>query len=840
MSVGTNLCVSCLLLAGLATGARGEDPAVAITVREPAGVARKGAPVSGGVPFKKGQIKSVGELALFDASGRPVPAQFAQTAPYEDGSVQWVLVDTLVDLPAGGKAEFVVKKGKAAAPARRLVIEEDGTVVTFVTGALTFKVDTARPVLMADATLDGRKLLTAPLGLALVDEAGKTCALGRPTRVRWEYRGPVRATLRLDGPYAGHDRLDYTVRITAWAGSGAVRIEHSIRNSKKDVGADATIREATLAVPLAFDAASRGNGFDWIAGGDGKMGLLLVDRHTGGLYQGHDGYRGWGDGTWPAAQKQEMSGRSATAWLVAPLPGGTFGFGKEGRFRLADCAHKDTEVWLDFYAGERDAAANEARAKALRARVVAMADPVWISETAALSFGQFGTLEDEAATYKKYGIKNWNDTSRQPTCAAAPFAFVPCETIHDTTECDAVELYLLMWLRTGQRGYFDWAAAWKGFFAGHAVYRTDGFDYDGCFSERSGVQGPSKRVCKGLRFGWYSPKVYKWGDTRMHMCHNWPAGLFDYYVLTGDTDALEAGVDMAEYALINYPELKSARSAPGKKEWAPGRSWGRLFKCLIHAYQFTRQERFKREADLWMDWAVKAPNRNERGYFPGRITMHYSDLFYGLWGTRADRRKPVPPRLVAYVKEHGITGKDTRNGFEITDGAGKKWIVTSCVQSFEFAACHEAVSRYARISGREDARELALFLARGARDLMWSRKTRHMRKPVYVGFPGPGKVYEAADWTDEALTFNGYHTRFLADVFGRAYTFSGDKAWLDLSMEAWIRGANRGYYTAEQVCPDDQISRFANHGKRGGKGGQGDGVDIRNCARLFYEAPRAK
>src|SRR5688572_19723346 len=100
------------VLAALPPAPQGEG--IKITVAEPAGLERKSEPAWGGVPFQKGKVKSVEDLALFSPDGKPVPAQFSKLAPYDDGSVQWALVDLLADLPAGGRTEFVIKTGKAA------------------------------------------------------------------------------------------------------------------------------------------------------------------------------------------------------------------------------------------------------------------------------------------------------------------------------------------------------------------------------------------------------------------------------------------------------------------------------------------------------------------------------------------------------------------------------------------------------------------------------------------------------------------------------------------------------------------------------------------------------
>jgi peptidoglycan/LPS O-acetylase OafA/YrhL len=43
--------------------------------------------------------------------------------------------------------------------------------------------------------------------------------------------------------------------------------------------------------------------------------------------------------------------------------------------------------------------------------------------------------------------------------------------------------------------------------------------------------------------GWYGPREYGWSDGRSEYCHFYGRGIFDYYCLTGDVDALEAGRD---------------------------------------------------------------------------------------------------------------------------------------------------------------------------------------------------------------------------------------------------------------------------------------------------------
>jgi len=86
------------LAAWLAAGAAARAAEVRLQLTETEKAARAPAAVTSGVPFAKGALKDVGKLVL-KSGGKPVPAQVRRTVKWEDGSVRWALVDTLVDVP---------------------------------------------------------------------------------------------------------------------------------------------------------------------------------------------------------------------------------------------------------------------------------------------------------------------------------------------------------------------------------------------------------------------------------------------------------------------------------------------------------------------------------------------------------------------------------------------------------------------------------------------------------------------------------------------------------------------------------------------------------------------
>jgi hypothetical protein len=788
----------CFVLAGM-TLATGAELSVPVTVTEPAGIARRSEPATGGIPFKKGQVRDASELALFTSAGQPVPAQFSKLSGYGDGSVQWALVDFPADVPAGGRAEYVVRPGKPAAPAKPLKITEAGDSVVVDTGAARFTVSRADCSLLASVELGGRKM-AGPGSAEVVDAAGKTLKAGRPSRVTWEYRGPVRATLRLEGPYldgGGKAFLFYTARLTFWSGSSLVRAVHSLRNSQEDGGTEAKIREARLSLGLGFSAAERGKGPTWTGLGDGQVGLLVAHRHGGGCFPG---------GGKNALHRLEATGKEVTVWAVPPAPGKgrLAGYGND-HFALADCAHKDTEVWLDFHAGSRDAAANEARRKALAGWLHALADPAWISETEAMGYGKFGTLADEIASYKKWGWSGWDDQKKHPRSPHRPDAYVSKIWVHEESESDSAECYLLMYLRTGERGYLDLGRAWAEQHKTHYAYRTDGFEYQG--HTKRGRKGS-----KGLLVGWYSPKgdPYRWQDSRSEYCHFYCRGILDYYCLTGDVDALEGGRDLVEEVSSWTAGLK-----PGGPIGTYGcRGFGRTWLGALRLAQLTREAKDRALADRLGEVAVKAKDWDPRGFVTWGVGPR---TIAGKW-LRPDR---WPPKLKKHAEAEGIAlSKDGT----VTTRDGKSWRISSTGGSWQQAIVQMALERYWRLSGDAEAKKWIVKMAECARDYQISKKTHQVDGRTILDFPEKDRPYHPAEWDDPKHKVGGHYTRFTVGVLIRAYSITGDASWLEWSRKTWNHSTQEG---------KGQVVKFAWHDAPKNDSSLA-------TARLFYEAPRAK
>jgi hypothetical protein len=100
-------------------------------------------------------------------------------------------------------------------------------------------VNTASFTLLESVRLNG-KSIAGPGAVEVVTKDGKRLSAGKPYKVSWEYKGPVRATLRVDGIFGdgGNEFLRYTTRLSFFAGLASVRVDHSLRNSNPKAGDD--------------------------------------------------------------------------------------------------------------------------------------------------------------------------------------------------------------------------------------------------------------------------------------------------------------------------------------------------------------------------------------------------------------------------------------------------------------------------------------------------------------------------------------------------------------------------------------------------------------------------
>ena len=202
MSIRLLLVLCAVIVFAVSAGLAGDlqDLDVPLTLTDVSGAARVSEPVSSGVPMPYGLMgeADLDRIAVFAPDGTAVPAQFRaleewREAGQEPGSIKWLLVTFLADVPAGERATYRLRPGANPAP--------DAP---------------AEPV-------DG----LGPFRLHLTNPAGEEFTDADVAGVDREVveTGPVRSCVKLESPsshepfgfiawvytYAGLDRTDLTV-----------------------------------------------------------------------------------------------------------------------------------------------------------------------------------------------------------------------------------------------------------------------------------------------------------------------------------------------------------------------------------------------------------------------------------------------------------------------------------------------------------------------------------------------------------------------------------------------------------------------------------------------------
>ena len=190
--------------------------------------------ITSGIPFAKGAVPDVRKLAV-SIGGKPVPAQFVMTVPWEDGSARWALMDVQATVASSGKVDLVVSDTVAnPAPKTPVVIDDGAEDVRISAGPLQFVVGKTTTGLFKSLKVDGKELADAAgRGLVLVKEDGAEIVAGAPDSVKIEQAGSMRAIVCIKGKFPGvhNDLLTYTVRITAFAGQKQLRVRAWLENN---------------------------------------------------------------------------------------------------------------------------------------------------------------------------------------------------------------------------------------------------------------------------------------------------------------------------------------------------------------------------------------------------------------------------------------------------------------------------------------------------------------------------------------------------------------------------------------------------------------------------------
>ncbi len=203
-----------------------------VIVEELAGLPREREPLTVGLPLARGALSDPTSLRLIDEQGATLPTQLEALNRWADGSVRWVLLDTLIDVDAKGRRTLSLATVPDAPPTSPLIVEAGREEIRIHTGVVEATLPRSGSSLLTRLrNADGAPLIQEDRGLEmLLSGAQLEPSHLSLTCVDLLTAGPVRTTVEARGRL-GED-LEVAARLSFWSGRGLIRLDLTVRNPR--------------------------------------------------------------------------------------------------------------------------------------------------------------------------------------------------------------------------------------------------------------------------------------------------------------------------------------------------------------------------------------------------------------------------------------------------------------------------------------------------------------------------------------------------------------------------------------------------------------------------------
>lgn len=237
---------------------------IRLSVAEPTLAFRKQWPVTSGVPLPQGTLSKTENACVVHTAGAVMPAQFEAFSYWPDGSIKWLVVSFLADSNPGVLTCYDLEISSAPKPrlATDLKVEETTEAVVLSNSRLRMKLSRKSFALYDDLRIDQNgdgvfaeeeRISGAPESgnLRIVSADNTTYGLGAPDKIVIEEKGPIRAVVRIEGPFVANEKtlFRYRLRIFFYAQQPFLGLNATIGNDRIETPLT-PIRAAGMRLPI--------------------------------------------------------------------------------------------------------------------------------------------------------------------------------------------------------------------------------------------------------------------------------------------------------------------------------------------------------------------------------------------------------------------------------------------------------------------------------------------------------------------------------------------------------------------------------------------------------------
>ncbi|MHB8903231.1 MAG: RIFT barrel domain-containing protein, partial [Thermoguttaceae bacterium] len=737
-----------------------QQGSVPLVVNNPHPFEARSWPVTGGVPFAQGCLASA-DCVRLTLAGDDVPVQVRQAARWPDGSVKWLLVTFMTDVPPNGTADYRLEYGpsvRAAAPTRRLQVADSGGTVRVDTGGLQFTVDSS-----GDFNHAGVFQTVAENTRGNIYRTA-----GAKAEITVEETGPLRAVIKTVAPLLdaqGNRLFRIEKRFEAYSHLPLVRIHHTLVVDGPDLFT--AIRRLEYQVPVGEQVASwqaalaGGGSLDLdpaatarqqtdqrlllAAGGNERVeeaqlvGSLVPPRNGSCAVAVRDAWQNYPKGF-------SFTGEGLRIELCPPLEKGDydrFPFEKEGHhlyyyllegcYRLKQGVAKTDELLLCFGSGEK----REQICQLFQEPPILVVSPEWVCDSkvfydlAPRDPGTFPLYEqaidrnlDSYAEARErqhdFGMLNYGDWYGERG------------TNWGNVEYDTQNAFFLQYVRSGDP---------RAFFLGCQA-ELHNRDVDTVHAAADATRLGGVYVHQMCHVGNYYDKAVDgslgFPSGGFTVSHAWTEGHFAHYFLTGDRRSLETGRAVADFFIrseLGRPYDFSSARTPG---------WHLIMLCS--AYHSTGDPYYLNAARVVIDQVLELQDK-----LPRPLPKHQLDgrkpFQEGGWV-----RAMVPGHCECELRHQGNAG-------------------------FMIAVLLSGMKYYHDITGDPRVKE---SIVRGAHYLLDETYSDQVRGFRYTSCP--------------KTSYSPGASPLMVEAVARAYLWTGDDRFRRVLTEALPRGARGSGY----------------------------------------------